>query len=201
MFEKKTLSTGEIAKFCDVHFRTVSRWIHLGHLKSFKLPGRGNYRVTVEDFLDFLSSHKIPIPNEFQKQSNKILIVDDDLNMAKSIQRVLKQLHYETNIASDGFQAGLLLATNTPSLITLDLQMPGANGFDVLDLIQRTPSLSSTKILVISGLPQDQLELALKKGAHDYLEKPFRKETLIQKIESLLKIHTQTEEFLNRSSL
>jgi len=65
----KTLSTGEIAKLCDVNLRTVIRWIERGALKGFKLPGRGNNRVRVEDFLAFLVEHEIPIPAELQEDS------------------------------------------------------------------------------------------------------------------------------------
>ncbi|MEI8650520.1 helix-turn-helix domain-containing protein [Paraglaciecola sp. Hal342] len=50
----KTLTSGEIAKYCDVNLRTVIRWIDSGRLKGFKLPGGGNNRVTEEDFVDFL---------------------------------------------------------------------------------------------------------------------------------------------------
>ena len=49
----KTLTSGEIASYCDVNLRTVIRWIESGKLKGFKLPGRGNNRVLVEDFVAF----------------------------------------------------------------------------------------------------------------------------------------------------
>ncbi|WP_425289154.1 helix-turn-helix domain-containing protein [Shewanella xiamenensis] len=45
----KTLKPSDIAQYCDVHQRTVSRWIAKGQLKGHKLPGRGNYRVLVDD--------------------------------------------------------------------------------------------------------------------------------------------------------
>ena len=50
----KTLTSGEIATYCDVNLRTVIRWIESGKLKGFKLPGRGNNRVLVSDFVSFL---------------------------------------------------------------------------------------------------------------------------------------------------
>jgi excisionase family DNA binding protein len=64
--EKRTLTTGEIAHYCGVNFRTVIRWIKRGYLNAFQLPGRGDNRVEVGDFLAFLERHNIPIPEELQ---------------------------------------------------------------------------------------------------------------------------------------
>ena len=86
----KTLTTGEIAKICDVNLRTVIRWIERGDLKGFKLPGRGNNRITLHDFVNFLKLHDMPIPAELiHDRDNHILIVDDEVPFSKSIQRVL----------------------------------------------------------------------------------------------------------------
>jgi excisionase family DNA binding protein len=64
--EKRTLTTGEIAQYCGVNFRTVIRWIKRGYLDAFQLPGRGDNRIEVEDFLVFLKKNNIPIPKEFR---------------------------------------------------------------------------------------------------------------------------------------
>ena len=53
----KTLTSGDIAQYCDVNLRTVIRWLESGKLKGFKLPGRGNNRVLVSDFIEFLERH------------------------------------------------------------------------------------------------------------------------------------------------
>ena len=85
----KTLTSGEIASYCDVNLRTVIRWIENGKLKGFKLPGRGNNRVLVEDFIEFLERHDMPIPDALKGDATpSILIVDDEMPVAKSIQRV-----------------------------------------------------------------------------------------------------------------
>lgn len=61
----KTLKPSDIAQYCDVHQRTVSRWIAKGQLKGHKLPGRGNYRVLVDDFISFLHQQNMPMPEAF----------------------------------------------------------------------------------------------------------------------------------------
>lgn len=180
------MTTGEIAKYCGVHFRTVIRWIERGHLKAYQLPGRGDNRVEIDDFLQFLRDNKMPVPEAFRDRETRILIIDDDALMAQAISRVLKHKGYETLIAPDGFSAGAMLGTFVPQVVTLDLNMPGISGRDVLDFIKRCDALRATRILVISALDLPELEAAVAAGADDLLQKPFENEMLIKKIENLI---------------
>ncbi|MBF0491750.1 MAG: response regulator [Deltaproteobacteria bacterium] len=191
MLEKKTLTTGEVAKHCGVHFRTVIRWIEKGHLKAYQLPGRGDNRVTLEDFLNFLQKNHIPVPEELQGHSAKILIVDDEIRMAHAIERVLKKEGcYDTQIATDAFQAGVFLGTYAPAVITLDLMMPSIGGIETLNFIRSREEARSMKILVISAAPQKLIDEALQSGADDFLVKPFENGELIEKVALLMKKKT-----------
>lgn len=183
----QTLTTGEIAKYCGVNLRTVIRWIDQGHLKSFKLPGRGNNRILLPEFLSFMSEHDIPLPNEFRSYSRKILIVDDDQAMANSIQRTIRSAGYETELAFDGFQAGDAINWFMPALITLDLQMPGMDGLKVIEFVRKKSHLARIKILVISALSNEHLDEALTAGADEVISKPFESKELIEKVALLLK--------------
>jgi excisionase family DNA binding protein len=182
----KTLSTGEIAKLCDVNLRTVIRWIERGALKGFKLPGRGNNRVRVEDFLAFLVEHDIPIPAELQEDSRKVLVVDDEPAIARALQRVLRKHGLVAEVAADGFQAGTKLMKDRPILVTLDLSMPGLSGYDVLSFVRETPEIASTKILVISALGGEALQKAIDLGADAILNKPFDNHELVEVINKLV---------------
>ena len=183
--ERQTLTTGEIATYCGVNFRTVIRWIKRGYLKAYQLPGRGDNRVELEDFLRFLREHKMPIPEVLQEQAQRVLIVEDDLPMAKSIQRILHRRGFETTIASDGFRAGALLDAYSPTVITLDLKMPGLGGLDVIKFIRSTERLKGIKILVVSAMPQKDLDEAVKAGADGILEKPFNNKVLLETVSEL----------------
>ena len=182
----KSLSTGEIAKYCDVNLRTVIRWIDKGELKGYKLPGRGNNRVQQEDFVAFLQAHQMPVPPEFQNLQPKILIVDDEVQVAKAIQRVVKRLGFDNQIATDGFKAGTLLGAYQPSLMTLDLSMPGLDGFEVLKFTRSQAAFTHLKILVISALDDAHLTRALDSGADATLSKPFNNDELKTNIHALL---------------
>lgn len=188
MEQKRILTTGDIAKYCGVHFRTVIRWVERGQLKAYKLPGRGDNRVQLQDFLAFLKAHKMPIPTEFQGSARRVLVVEDDSRMANAIRRTLRRAGFEVMIAPNGFKAGALLGTFTPSVITLDLQMPGLSGFDVLSFVRQMPNLADLRVLVVSAMPRKELEAALAAGADDVLDKPFKNEALVEKVSRLAQI-------------
>jgi excisionase family DNA binding protein len=180
----KTLTPGEIAHYCDVHQRTVSRWIASGQLKGFKLPGRGNYRVVLEDFICFLQQQKIPVPQALTSTTT-VLVVDDEVAYRRAILRVLQSGGFNVMMAADGFQAGALLLQHKPAVMTLDLQMPGLDGFEVLKFIRQHPEINQIKILVISGLGQTELDKAIAAGADAILSKPFDNAQLLDVIARL----------------
>lgn len=176
----KTLKPSEIAAYCDVHQRTVSRWIANGELKGHKLPGRGNYRVVLEDFLVFLKKFQIPVPADFQALSlPKILVIDDEEGYLKSLKRLFINYGYQVATAKDGFAAGVSLMSEDPALVTLDINMPGLNGFEVLQFIRQRAELADLKVIVISGLDDVDLQHAMNLGADAYLKKPFDNQELI----------------------
>ncbi len=183
----RMFSSGEVAQFCGVHFRTVIRWIEKGSLKAHKLPGRGNNRISEKDFLEFLKDNDLPIPTEFKKNKDRVLIVDDDHAMGAAIERVLKRGGFDTKVVNDGFSAGNMLATFEPAVMTLDLHMPHMNGFDVLDFIASQSCYDDLKILVVSALADERLAQAKEHGAHDVLSKPFENKKLLAKVTDLLK--------------
>ena len=191
--EKPSLTTGEIADYCGVNFRTVIRWIKRGHLKAYQLPGRGDNRVEIRDFVNFLRENEMPIPDDFRKYSMRVLIVDDDTSMAKNIQRVLHRAGFETEIALDGFQAGTLAESFTPSVMTLDLKMPGLSGLEVIRFARSKDNLKHIKIVVVSAMPQQDLDEALSAGADCVLEKPFNNDELVEKVSDLMGIRVANQ--------
>lgn len=190
MTTKQTFTTGEIAQYCGVTFRTVIRWVERGRLKAYELPGRGDRRIEAPDFVAFLVENKMPVPDELKQylaqiQQPKVLIVEDDPVMARTIEKALEKAGFETLIARDGFQAGALVGVYSPAVMTLDLNMPGMNGFQVLDTIRNEDMLKHLKVIVISGATPEELQRAVEAGADAALEKPFYNRQLIRTIQEL----------------
>lgn len=181
----EVLTTGEAARLCGVNFRTVSRWIKRGLLRAYKLPGRGDHRVPLEELQRFMRENGIPDPSQVPALAKRILITDDEPAMAHAIERVLARSGFETAIASNGFEAGAMLYTFRPGLITLDLRMPGIDGLGVLRFLrQREADLPAPlKILVVSADTDARLKEALALGADAVLRKPFANEDLLATVE------------------
>ncbi|MFB9885673.1 response regulator [Balneatrix alpica] len=183
---KRMLTTGEVANYCGVNFRTVIRWIERGQLKAFKLPGRGDNRISLDNFIDFLHAHQMPVPQELQDSSRRVLIIEDEQPMAHAIERILKRAGMETRVVTDSFQAGSQLYDFNPSLVTLDLQMPGLNGMGVIEYIRSDERWHKLRILVVSAMSEYQLQQALDAGADAVLPKPFENQELVNAIDILL---------------
>lgn len=186
----KSLTTKEIAEYCQVTQRTTVQWISEGKLKFFRTPGK-HIRVNREDFLEFLNKYQMPIPQGLTteptaNQNKRILIVDDEKSMVEAIQRLLKNSKFDLEVAYDGFEAGQKFVTFNPDLVILDIRMPRVDGYKLCSAIRNNPESKNTKILIISGIIEEtEKNTILKLGADDYLVKPFEGAELKSKINVL----------------
>jgi excisionase family DNA binding protein len=178
-------TTGEAARICGVNFRTVLRWIDRGLLSAYKLPGRGDRRVLRTELHRFMQENGIPDRSAASAFPRRVLIADDDPAMAHAIERVLRRADFETAIAANGFEAGAMLPTFKPGILTLDLRMPGIDGLDVLRFLQKAELAAPLRTLVVSADTDKRLQEALTLGAHGIIRKPFANEELLEAIEQM----------------
>ena len=115
----------------------------------------------------------------------KILIADDDHDLLGLIGFTLTQSGFAVIRASDGITALRLFSQEGPDLVLLDINMPGANGFEVCARI-REQSTVPVMMLTVRGEEEDLVK-ALELGADDYLNKPFSPRTLIARVKALLR--------------
>lgn len=186
----RTLKTREVAEYCGVTIHAVNKWVNTGKLKAYRTPGN-HKRITEENFIEFLQKFNMLIPEEFESQiqrMKRILIVDDDKNTVHLIKSLLnKSDNYETESAPDGFKAGLKYCAFKPDLITLDLRMPGINGFEVCSYIRSNEKNDNIKILAISAyLDDENKKKILDLGADDCLSKPFKSHEFQERVSKLL---------------
>lgn len=189
----EVLTSREAARLCGVSFRTVIRWIERGLLQAYRLPGRGDHRVPIEELRRFMRENGIPEPDQAPAvpplaapvAARRVLITEDEPAMASAIERVLKRAGYETAIAADGFAAGAMLHSFQPGVLTLDLRMPGLDGLGVLRFLQRSPMSFPLKTLVVSADSELRLQEARALGAHALVRKPFSNEELLATVARL----------------
>lgn len=115
---------------------------------------------------------------------NRILVVEDEPQINKMIQILLRKSGYDSLPAFSGTEAILLLEKEKFDLVLLDLMLPGISGEEVLDRINKL------QVPVICVSAKDDLDTKLeliRKGADDYITKPFNNEELIVRIEAVLR--------------
>ena len=115
----------------------------------------------------------------------KILIADDDRDLLGLIAFTLTQAGYLVVKANDGPSAIHAFKGESPDLAVLDINMPGASGFQVCEAI-RSQSRIPVMMLTVRGEEEDLIK-ALDLGADDYLTKPFSPRTLLARIKALLR--------------
>ena len=115
----------------------------------------------------------------------KILIVDDDNNIAELISLYLTKECYDTKIVNDGEEALAAFESYNPNMILLDLMLPGIDGYQVCREI-RTKSNVPIIMLSAKGEIFDKV-LGLELGADDYIMKPFDSKELVARVKAVLR--------------
>lgn len=120
----------------------------------------------------------------------KILIVDDDINIAELISLYLTKECFDTLIVNDGEAAIKEFASYQPNLVLLDLMLPGIDGYEVCREIRKT---SKVPIIMLSAKGEifDKV-LGLELGADDYVIKPFDSKELVARVRAVLRRVTPT---------
>lgn len=116
----------------------------------------------------------------------KILIVDDEVDIANSIQYVLSQEGFNTALAHDGLRAMEMYEKDRPDLVILDLMMPGIDGYE---LCRRVRALDKkTPILMLTARTSEiDTVVGLELGANDYVAKPVRLRELVARVKAHLR--------------
>ncbi|HUA23284.1 MAG TPA: response regulator transcription factor [Steroidobacteraceae bacterium] len=115
----------------------------------------------------------------------KVLVADDDRDLRDLVGFTLTQAGYLVIKAPDGTAAIRAVADEAPDLVILDVNMPGASGFQVCEAVRRN-SRVPIMMLTVRGEEED-LVRALELGADDYLTKPFSPRTLLARAKALLR--------------
>ncbi|KXH83824.1 response regulator transcription factor [Sporosarcina sp. HYO08] len=117
---------------------------------------------------------------------NRILIIEDEENIARVLQLELEFEGYETAVAHTGPDGLILYREQSWDLVLLDLMLPGVNGFDVLRRVRATEANTPVILLTAKGEVEDKVT-GLDLGANDYVTKPFVIEELLARIRTALR--------------
>ncbi|GAA5198836.1 hypothetical protein GCM10023322_73090 [Rugosimonospora acidiphila] len=130
-----------------------------------------------------------------EARKHQILVVDDDLDIARFVEVNLQLQGFDVLVARDGAEALDLVAGGSPDLAIVDLMMPKVDGLELTRRLRANPLTSSMPIIMLTarGLTVDKV-LGLTAGADDYLVKPFDTLELVARVNSILRRNQEYRE-------
>ena len=139
-------------------------------------------------FLRCQKESKNKIGNAIKSMANeKILIIDDDLNIIRSISFVLEREDYIVITAADGKEALEKAKEELPNLIILDIMLPELNGFEVCKLLKADTRTREIRIIVLTAKGDKKNErLSKELGVDAYMTKPFSINMLLLEVKKIL---------------
>jgi len=178
------ITTQAAADHCRVSLPTLKRWIDTGSLPAFRTPG-GHRRILVDEFQRFLSAEGMPPYPEATDQ--RILIADDNPGTVAVLLEALSAdpRGFALASATDGYDALVKVGAFKPTVLVLDVLMPGLNGIEVCRRLRAGPETAGIRILGITG-QHTLIPDLLAAGADACLAKPWRLEVLRSELDRLL---------------
>ena len=134
--------------------------------------------------------------------SQKILVVEDNVDLARLLDLHLRDLSYEVDLAFDGDSGWTQISQNAYDLIILDLMLPGIDGLEICRRIRSQPAYTAILMLTSKSAELDRV-LGLEMGADDYVTKPFSIRELMARVKAILRRgdKLQSDERTDRSSV
>lgn len=189
MKKKDVLTTGEVAKICNVAPRTVSKWFDSGQLRGYRIPGSKDRRIPVDQLVRFMRAHGIPL-NGLDSGTTRVLLVDNKAEITHSLAEALeKDGRYEIRIAQGGFDAGIIAEQFRPHIMLVDIMLEDLDVRSICRVIQENTELQDVKIIAItSQLTEGEGQALLQQGFDSYLCRPFDVAQVVQCIDDALSI-------------
>ncbi|MEN2985852.1 MAG: response regulator transcription factor [Thermodesulfovibrionaceae bacterium] len=120
--------------------------------------------------------------------NKKILIVEDEKEIAEIIAYNLRKENFDVSIAFDGEEALEKIRKNSYDLVILDLMLPKIDGLDICKIIRNNPKLNKTGIIMVTAKTEEiDRVLGLEIGADDYITKPFSVRELVARVKAVLR--------------
>jgi len=183
MQSETLLTPAEVARRLGVSPITVRSWVQKGWIKSQQTPG-GHSRFYWRDVETLMKTRGIQNGSD----QKRILIVDDEEPFRQYLQHALRLItnQYHVDFASDGFEAGLMLADTMPDIVLVDYAMPGMSGDAVCRIIKNTPKFASIYVVALTGMATESVrKTMLAAGADAVMFKPVDMRQLKDLLENL----------------
>jgi excisionase family DNA binding protein len=184
---KHVLTTGDVARICNVAPRTVSKWFDTGQLRGYRIPGSKDRRIPMDQLVRFMRAHGMPL-NGIENDQVRVLILDGDESFASSLKEILvRGGAFEVAIATTALEAGAAAAELKPQVLLVDVDLKEITPQSICRFA-RGLSLSETPVMIAMArdLADARGQAMLQDGFQGCIAKPFDARSLIRLMEQHL---------------
>jgi excisionase family DNA binding protein len=177
---KQFLTPTEVATLLSVSPVTVRQWAQKGLLEARTTAG-GHRRFPVEAVRKLAAEMGMTLPVSADANP-RLLIVDDDQQINRFLVTLFTKRYpgLAVSAAFDGFDAGVKVQRIKPTVVLLDVMMPGIDGVEVCRVIKADPETQGTRVIAMTGHYTPELERRIRAaGAEQLLKKPFSTEEVL----------------------
>jgi excisionase family DNA binding protein len=181
---KNVLTTGDVAKICNVAPRTVSKWFDSGQLKGYRIPGSKDRRIPVSELIRFMKQNNMPAPT-LPVGKMRVVIVDSNYESASKLAETLKaKSDYEISIAKNNFETGTAVQRFEPHILLVNLLSKDIDAAEICRNIRSDEELQTIRIIALANhLSSGEATALLQKGFDGYVSMPADVSEVIRKIE------------------
>lgn len=170
---KNVLTTGDVAKICNVAPRTVSKWFDSGQLKGYRIPGSKDRRIPKSELARFMKVHNMPTAT-FPVGKIRVLIVDSNGKTASALADTLRtEADYEVKIARNNFETGIIAQKFAPHVLLVSLLAEGIDAADICKSIHSSDDLQTIRVIALADkLSDSESSALLQKGFDNCVSNP-----------------------------
>ncbi len=181
---KNVLTTGDVAKICNVAPRTVSKWFDNGQLKGYRIPGSKDRRIPVSELVRFMKMHNMPTA-ALPVGKIRVLIADSNDKTASALADVLQnEGDYEVQTVQSNFGTGAVVQKFAPHVLLVSLLAEGIDAVNICRYIRANEDLRTIKIIaIVNQLSDSESEALLQKGFDGYVPYSADGTEIIKRIE------------------
>lgn len=151
------MSTREAADMLGVALRTVQLWVENGSLRAWKTAG-GHRRIVRASVLQMIRARDTIVSSALRDGEYRMLVVEDDPRLRRLFEAEVQKWDppVKLELARDGYEGLLKAGSTSPHLIVADLQMPGMDGFRMIEALRQDPRIT-TDIVVVTALDAEAI--------------------------------------------
>jgi excisionase family DNA binding protein len=181
---KNVLTTGDVAKICNVAPRTVSKWFDSGQLKGYRIPGSKDRRIPVTELLRFMKMHNMPTAT-LPVGKIRVLIADSDHDASLALAEALRtKADYEVQTVQGNFETGMVAQKFAPHVLLINLLAEGVAAADICKNIRANEDLQTIKVIALANqLSESEAAALLQKGFDGYVSNSADADEVVKRIE------------------